>query len=112
MTMMLFRTETPQSCGIVELDAQKRVIGFHEKMPNPPSDLANAAVYIMGAGFIEWMIETFPNTDNLDISTQVIPRLMERIYTWQTNGYLRDIGTPESLAEAEADMARAPTGHP
>ncbi|MDR3425543.1 MAG: nucleotidyltransferase family protein [Alphaproteobacteria bacterium] len=112
MTMMLFNTETPQSCGIVELDKQERVIAFHEKTPNPSSRLANAAVYIMSADFIRWLTEAFPYADTLDISTQVIPRLMKRIYTWPTNGYLRDIGTPESLAAAEADMRRAPKGHP
>ena len=47
ITMMTFETDAPQSCGIVELDDQGVVQQFHEKKKSPPSNLANAAVYIM-----------------------------------------------------------------
>ena len=46
MTMLAFRTPTPSTCGILELDAQARVVGFHEKVANPPGNLANGAVYV------------------------------------------------------------------
>ena len=36
MTMLAFRTPTPGTCGILELDARARVVGFHEKVANPP----------------------------------------------------------------------------
>ena len=32
LTMMTFRTDTPSTCGIVELDGRGVVIGFHEKV--------------------------------------------------------------------------------
>ena len=44
---MTFRSETPETCGIVELDAEGVVVGFHEKVANPPSNLANGAIYIL-----------------------------------------------------------------
>ena len=47
ITMMTFETDTPQSCGIVELDKDNVVCGFHEKVNKPPGNLANGAVYIM-----------------------------------------------------------------
>ena len=39
LTMMIFKTEEPSACGIVELDSRGVVIGFHEKVKNPPSSL-------------------------------------------------------------------------
>jgi mannose-1-phosphate guanylyltransferase len=44
ITMMTFETDAPKSCGIVELDDRGLVMGFHEKVPNPPGTLANGAV--------------------------------------------------------------------
>ena len=35
MTMMTFRTDDPSSCGIVEVDENGIVIGFHEKVKTP-----------------------------------------------------------------------------
>ena len=36
MTMMTFRSDSPSSCGIVELDEDGVVVGFHEKVSSPP----------------------------------------------------------------------------
>ncbi|HFD31161.1 MAG TPA: nucleotidyltransferase family protein [Gammaproteobacteria bacterium] len=100
MTMMTFESQDPSSCGIVELDAQGIVQGFHEKVKNPPGKLANAAVYLLEPEVIEW-IETHPAIT--DFSTQVLPHLIGRIATWQNRGVHRDIGTVEVLKEAQND---------
>lgn len=96
MTMMLFRTPTPRSCGIVELDARGVVTKFHEKVPNPPGDLANGAVYIMEPGALDILRQTGSN----DISLGLIPECLGRINAWENRDYHRDIGTPESYAAA------------
>ncbi len=44
--MLGFRTDDPRSCGILELDDRDTVVAFHEKVENPPGNLANGAVYI------------------------------------------------------------------
>ena len=36
MTMMLFQTATPQSCGIVELNEHGLLVKMHEKVARPP----------------------------------------------------------------------------
>ena len=46
ITMMTFATDAPRDCGIVEQDAQGVVQRFHEKVANPPGNIANAAVYL------------------------------------------------------------------
>ncbi|MCG2586661.1 nucleotidyltransferase family protein [Massilia sp. TS11] len=100
MTMMLFRTETPQSCGIVELDQQGVVIGFHEKVANPPGNLANGAVYILSAELLAWLAREHPEVS--DFSTEVLHRLVGRIYTWETRATFLDIGTPATYALANS----------
>jgi mannose-1-phosphate guanylyltransferase len=103
ITMLTFETDQPSSCGIVELDARGVVIGFHEKVANPPGRLANAAVYIMQPSVLEFLASL--NQQEIDLSTQVLPHYVGRIYTHPLHGYLRDIGTPHALAAAEREFA-------
>jgi mannose-1-phosphate guanylyltransferase len=98
MTMMTFRTDRPSACGIVELDGRGVVVGFHEKQPSPPGNLANAAVYILSAELLARMGTVFARAE--DFSTEVLPHLMGAIHTWENTGTLIDVGTPESYARA------------
>lgn len=97
-TMMLFRTPTPQSCGIVDLDSRGVVVGFHEKVDDPPRNLANAAVYVMEPEALG-MLESFVG-ETPDLSRDFVPRCLRRMFTWLNDDYHRDIGTPESYAAA------------
>lgn len=100
MTMMVFRTDTPQSCGIVERDARGVVIGFHEKQENPPGNLANGAVYILSAELLAQLPHTHAQAS--DFSTEVLPTLLGRIHTYETDAPFIDIGTPQTYAWANA----------
>ncbi|MBK8038283.1 MAG: nucleotidyltransferase family protein [Verrucomicrobiaceae bacterium] len=99
MTMMTFRSSTPSECGIIEIDRNNIVQGFHEKVANPPGNLANAAVYLIEPELIE-MIRRMKDAPN-DLSTQVLPCLLGKIFTWENRQTLIDIGTPERLASAQ-----------
>lgn len=99
MTMMTFDTDTPESCGIVELDEKGVVRAFHEKVKNPPSSLANAAVYILEPEILRFLEKK--GRDVIDFSTQVLPEFVGKIYTFHNSEYHRDIGTPESYAKAQ-----------
>lgn len=100
MTMMTFRTATPQSCGIVQLDERGVVTQFFEKQPNPPGDLASAAVYLIEPELFDLIESRCPGMT--DISTELIPRMLGGIFTWHNPGLMMDIGTPESLETANA----------
>ncbi|MFA5166928.1 MAG: nucleotidyltransferase family protein [Candidatus Omnitrophota bacterium] len=105
MTMMTFRTPDPESCGIVTLDERGIVQLFHEKVPHPPGDLANGAVYILEPsvfGFLERL-----GKETIDFSTEVLPHYMGRIFTFSNNTYHRDIGTLESYEAANREYVRA-----
>jgi mannose-1-phosphate guanylyltransferase len=94
MTMMTFRSETPASCGIVELDARGVVVGFHEKVANPPGNLANGAVYLLSAELCQTLASDLRAV--VDFSTEVLQQLVGRIYTYETKEFFLDIGTPEA----------------
>lgn len=94
--MMLFRAPEPKSCGIVELDDNHNVIAFHEKVENPPSNLASAAIYLMPKQYIQTKLELIEQT-NPDISQDLIPLLIGHLQTWSNDGYICDIGTLAAL---------------
>ena len=104
LTMMLFHTDNPSSCGIVELDSSNRVIKFHEKVKNPPSNLANGAVYICEPTIIEFCINL--NKKNIDFSNEVLPMFMGKINTFLNDVYHRDIGNIESFAMAQIEILK------
>jgi mannose-1-phosphate guanylyltransferase len=102
-TMLAFHTDSPRSCGILELDSSNIVQGFHEKVADPPGTLANAAAYIIGPEVVSHIVGL--GRPVVDFSTEVIPCFVGRIFAVETTGYHRDIGTPEALSQAEADIA-------
>ena len=100
MTMMTFTCPNSSSCGIVELDNNGVVVELHEKVENPPGKLANAAVYLIEPEVVEWIVSSPKITD---FSTEVIPKFIGRIATWENNEVHRDIGTIEELINAQKD---------
>lgn len=102
ITMMTFSTDDPRSCGIVELDHRGVVTRFHEKVANPPGNLANGAVYIFEPEVLAFLRGLGKSI--IDLSTEVLPAFLGRIWTFHNDRYHRDIGTPESLKAAESEF--------
>ena len=98
LTMLTFETDRPSSCGIVELDSENIVKQFHEKVANPPGNIANGAVYVFDPPF--WDVLDGIEGEVKDFSNDVIPQLVGRINTCHTEEAFIDIGTPENLARA------------
>jgi len=106
LNMMVFGADDPRSCGIVELDEYDVVQAFHEKVSSPPGNLANAAVYILEPSVVDFMATL--GKDEIDFSTEVIPHLMGRIFTYRNSSYHRDIGTIASWTEAHKEFPVMP----
>ncbi len=98
VTMMTFDTDMPSLCGIIEQDERGVVIGFHEKVDRPPGNLANGAIYLLSSEFFQILETEF--RDASCFSTQILPKMMGRIYTYKTNAPLIDIGSPETYKKA------------
>jgi mannose-1-phosphate guanylyltransferase len=94
MTMMTFKTEDPSSCGIVEIDKENIVVAFHEKVNNPPGNLANGAIYILSQQMIEILRLDFKNVN--DFSREIIDNFAGRIFSYETKEVFMDIGTPSN----------------
>ncbi|MDD3312116.1 nucleotidyltransferase family protein [Pseudodesulfovibrio sp.] len=103
MTMMTFRTATPSSCGIVELDERGVVVGFHEKSATPPGNLANGAIYLLSDEMLRILRADYG--DAADLSTEILPHFVGRIFTYETSSFFLDIGTPATYAQAQREGA-------
>jgi mannose-1-phosphate guanylyltransferase len=104
ITMMTFDSDVPSSCGIVVENLDGVVTQFFEKVQNPPSSRANAAVYIMSRNVIDFIGGI--QKDVIDISVDVIPSFLGRIQTFHNKQYHRDIGTLESLTLANNEFIK------
>jgi mannose-1-phosphate guanylyltransferase len=107
LTMMTFVTETPKTCGIVEIGDKGVVVGFHEKVADPPGNLANAAAYIADDAIFPFLKKI--GRTKIDLSTEIIPQLLGRMIAFHNDRYHRDIGTPKSLMQAQLEY---PLVHP
>lgn len=104
LSMLTFNTDTPESCGIVKTDARGVVREFHEKMHNPPGNIANGALYAFDKAFVEHVAEMEPSPT--DFSIDVIPLMMGMIQTYHTSDPYLDIGTPSALNKAQGLLRR------
>jgi mannose-1-phosphate guanylyltransferase len=102
-TLMTFTTDTPSSCGIVELDQQGVMINYHEKVANPPGNKANAAVLLLEQACLDWLDQ---KPEASDFCKDIVPLGMNKIQTFHNDVYHRDIGTPESFQQANLDYLK------
>lgn len=105
ITMMTFVTDTPEACGVVELDERGAVQAFHEKVASPPGNLANAAVYVLAPAVMHFIAGL--GKPQVDLSTEVLPHFIGRINTFRNDVYHRDIGTPDALRLARTEFPSA-----
>ena len=104
-TITVKRIERPETCAIVELDDERRVLRFVEK-PAPDqvfSDLASIGVYCFAPAVIEFIPEDEPH----DIAGQLIPALLDAglpVGAYETDAWWSDIGDPPELLRANLHL--------
>ncbi len=99
LSMALFRTNNPQSCGIAEIDNNNKIVDFIEKPNKPKSNLANAGMYVTDSRIFEYLWEK----ELLDLGKDVLPKLIGNMYGWENNAYLIDVGTLDNYKKAQSD---------
>ncbi len=87
----------------LELDADSRVLSFEEKPERPTSTLAGIALYFYPRRTLPLVAEYIAEGNNPDQPGRLLEWLHGRmpVYAWRVSGRWFDIGTPETLAEAE-----------
>ncbi len=93
--MVTFKTINPSQCGIVEVDQNNVLINYHEKVKNPPSNIANGALFAFEESFLNDFLKL--PLDYADFCGEVIPKFKGKLQTYFTKELFIDIGTPESL---------------
>lgn len=98
--------------GIIETDKDSTMTGFEEKPQNPKSNLASMGIYLFNSQALERLLNEFDADKELDFGKDIIPKSLEKgdvISVYRFEGYWRDIGTCESLFQANMDMLDDPT---
>ena len=93
--MLAFRTTTPRTCGVLEVDTNNILTQMYEKSPDDHGNLANAAFYILTKKLIDEL------RNETDFSNEVIPKYYGKALVVETAETFIDIGTPESYAHAQ-----------
>ena len=99
--------------GIMNTDADDRIVEFEEKPAAPKSNLASMGVYIftwekLRAALLSDEADT---ASQKDFGKNVIPKALASdwaMYAYPFQGYWKDVGTIESLWEANMDLLRDP----
>ena len=95
--------------GIMNTDAEGRIREFDEKPKEPKNNLASMGVYI----FTWKVLKAYLESDNKeaasdhDFGKNVIPAMLragEKMMAYSFDGYWKDVGTIESLWEANMDL--------
>lgn len=94
-----FETDNPKSCGVLVLNSDSTILEFHEKVDNPPTNIANAAIYAFTPEVRDPLLKL--SSQENDLSRNLIPKIKRGLYTHKFEGLYVDIGTPEGLALAK-----------
>ena len=97
LTLGLFHTDEPQRSGIVKLDEKGLIVDFIEKPKHPIGDLSNTGIMVASPELIDYIPDYYP----CDLSVDVFPHLVGRMYGKVTDEFFIDIGTHESYEIAQ-----------
>ena len=95
--------------GIMNTDADNRILEFEEKPAHPKSTKASMGIYIFNRTLLEEYLirdEADPNSSK-DFGKNVIPAMLNdgcRMFAYAFEGYWKDVGTIGSLWEANMDL--------
>jgi NDP-sugar pyrophosphorylase family protein len=103
-TLALMRVADTSRYGVIELDAERNVLNFHEKPEHSEavSNLANTGIYVLEPEVLEYI----PKNTFFDFAEDVFPCLLdagEKVVGYEGAFYWSDIGTLESYRAAQTD---------
>ncbi len=97
--------------GILNVLPNGRIIEFEEKPRQPKSNLASMGIYIFNWPLLKkYLIEDEQDIGSSnDFGKDIIPTMLKRgqeMYAYTFKGYWKDVGTVESLWEANMDLLK------
>ena len=95
--------------GIMAVDEEDNIVEFQEKPKQPKSNLASMGIYIFTWAKLRQALiedEADPESSN-DFGKNIIPKFLaagEKMIAYRFDGYWKDVGTLESLWDANMDL--------
>lgn len=105
VTLFLTEVDDARAYGCVELLPNNQIKSFLEKMENPVSNLINAGCYIFNSA----VIDRIAQDKVVSVERDTFPALIKGgvgVFGHIDNSYWLDIGTPEALVKASADLVK------
>lgn len=101
--------------GIMNLNDDQSIYEFEEKPKNPKSTKASMGIYIFNWKMLrEYLIEDEENPDSAnDFGKNIIPKMIadgKRLFAYGFSGYWKDVGTIDSLWQANMDLLDPESG--
>lgn len=98
--------------GIMNTDESGQIVEFEEKPANPKSNLASMGIYIFTWKTLRKMLiaDMTNEESNHDFGKDIIPGLLaadKKLCAYKFKGYWKDVGTIDSLWEANMDLLNA-----
>ena len=98
--------------GIMNTDEEGRIVEFEEKPANPKSNLASMGIYIFNWKLLRKMLVADMKSEDShhDFGKDIIPGLLNdgrKLIAYKFKGYWKDVGTIDSLWEANMDLLDA-----
>ena len=108
-TVFGYYVEDPERFGVVEFDENGKAISLEEKPEHPKSNLASMGIYIFNWKLLrKKLVADMKDPDsNHDFGKDIIPTLLndgKKLYAYKFKGYWKDVGTIDSLWEANMDL--------
>jgi glucose-1-phosphate thymidylyltransferase len=101
--------EQAKKYGVVAVDGEGVIIEFIEKPANPPSTLISVALYYYPRATLQLVHQYIADGNNPDQPGRLAQWLYPRqpVYTWRVPGKWFDIGSKETLEEANRIFAKS-----
>lgn len=95
--------------GIMNTNDTGRILEFEEKPQEPKSNLASMGIYIFDWKLLRKMLtaDLKDPDSNHDFGKDIIPKMLQdgrSLYAYKFQGYWKDVGTIDSLWEANMDL--------
>ncbi|MCL2798368.1 MAG: glucose-1-phosphate adenylyltransferase [Firmicutes bacterium] len=95
--------------GIMDFDSVMRITKFEEKPKNPKSTFASMGVYVFKKDVLvtELKEDAADKKSSNDFGKNIIPKMLKdgrRMFAYAFSGYWKDVGTVNSLWEANMDL--------